>query len=130
MRGQSFTYVETTVLAAIAQLGKDTGEPVMEYCLESKVEKVDGSPMTKEDHWAANGMIDEYGYDYFNQILKIGDEVAFMCPNYRWMIDGKVIKFTPKTMVIEYNADQNYGRTRMKTFRASYNQVIKKPKTK
>ena len=62
--------------------------------------------------------------DFFGQPLAVGDEVAFMCPQYRYMIRGKIVKFTPQMIFINY-------KTRLctyeQTFRATPNQVIKKP---
>jgi hypothetical protein len=61
--------------------------------------------------------------DFFGQPLAIGDEVAFMCPHYRHMIVGKIVKFTPEMIVINYT---NHNDS-VKDFRATPNQVIKKP---
>jgi hypothetical protein len=67
--------------------------------------------------------------DFFGQDLVLGDEVAFMEPHYRNMTLGKIIKFTPQTILIEYLyaavQDSNPGAT--KNFRATPSQVIKKP---
>lgn len=71
--------------------------------------------------------------DFFNQPLKIGDKVAFMQPKYRNMVEGTIISFAPQSMLIEWT--QDYGNIRLdggknlvkKTFRATYNQVVKKP---
>lgn len=66
------------------------------------------------------------GTDFFGQPLAIGDEVAFMCPNYRWMIMGKVIKFTPKTILLEY-VETTGSVTMTYQFRSDRGQLIKKP---
>lgn len=72
--------------------------------------------------------------DFFNQPLQIGDKVAFMQPKYRNMVEGTIISFAPQSMLIEWVKD--YGNTRLdggpnlvpnKTFRATSQQVIKKP---
>ena len=72
--------------------------------------------------------------DFFGTELKEGDEVAFMEPHYRNMIIGKIVSFAPKSMLIEWVKD--YGGVRRdggpnlvpnKTFRATSEQVIKKP---
>jgi hypothetical protein len=62
--------------------------------------------------------------DFFGQPLAVGDEVAFMRPSYREMTIGKIIKFTPHTIVIEW---KHPFYTELQTFRATPNQVIKKP---
>ena len=62
--------------------------------------------------------------DFFEQELAIGDAVAFMEPNYRNMIIGKVLSFTHQSMVIEWK--KNYI-DKLQTFRATSAQVIKKP---
>ena len=61
--------------------------------------------------------------DFFDQTLAVGNEVAFMCPHYRHMIMGKIVKFTPETIVINYTNHIGLNRD----FRATQNQVIKKP---
>ena len=72
--------------------------------------------------------------DFFGSELKVGDQVAFMCPHYRYMIMGKILSFAPQSMLIEWTKD--YGNTRLdggpnlvpnRTFRATSEQVIKKP---
>lgn len=46
--------------------------------------------------------------DSAKRILNIGDHVAFILPNYRSMVIGKIVKFTPKMTTIEYkNTDIN-----------------------
>lgn len=60
--------------------------------------------------------------DFFGNELLIGDKVAFMAPGYRNMIMGKIIKFTPQKMLIEFTNHYNYETT----FLAVSNQVIKK----
>jgi hypothetical protein len=66
--------------------------------------------------------------DFFGQPLNIGDEVAFMTPRYRCMVIGKIVSFSPQTMLIEWNNTVNYGpQGRIQTFRATPDQVIKKP---
>ena len=61
--------------------------------------------------------------DFFGQPLAIGDEVAVMCPDYRYMVMGKIVHFTPQMIVINYT--NHIGS--VKDFRATPNQVIKKP---
>lgn len=41
--------------------------------------------------------------DFNGNELAIGDTVAVLPPNYRCMIKGKVVGFTPKQIVVEYN---------------------------
>jgi len=62
--------------------------------------------------------------DFFGQPLAVGDEVAFMCPYYRHMAMGNIIKFTPHTIAIEW---KHPFYKELQTFRATPNQVIKKP---
>lgn len=40
--------------------------------------------------------------DFDKQPLEVGDLVAFLPPNYRHMIKGRVIGFTPKMIRIEH----------------------------
>lgn len=40
--------------------------------------------------------------DFNGNELAIGDTVAVLPPNYRCMIKGKVVGFTPKQIVVEY----------------------------
>ena len=40
--------------------------------------------------------------DFNGNELAIGDTVAVLPPNYRCMVKGKVIGFTPKQIVVEY----------------------------
>jgi hypothetical protein len=40
--------------------------------------------------------------DFDKQPLAVGDLVAFLPPNYRHMIKGRVIGFTPKMIRIEH----------------------------
>lgn len=42
-------------------------------------------------------MKDVFGYE-----LELGDEVAFYAPNYRDMITGIIIKFTPQQVRVEF----------------------------
>lgn len=69
--------------------------------------------------------------DFFGQPLAIGDIVAFMEPDYRNMIVGKIISFAPKSMLIEwvkvYGKAIDGSKPIIKTFRATSEQVIKKP---
>mgnify|MGYP000060629689 CR=1 FL=1 len=41
--------------------------------------------------------------DFNNNVLAIGDTVAFLEPNYRHMVAGKVIGFTAKMIRVEYS---------------------------
>lgn len=41
--------------------------------------------------------------DFFNQPLSIGDEVAFERPEYRELVLGKIVGFTPKFINVEWN---------------------------
>jgi len=72
--------------------------------------------------------------DFFGKELKVGDEVAFMCPHYRHMVAGTIVSFAPQSMLIEWVKD--YGGARRdggpnlvpnQTFRTTPAQVIKKP---
>lgn len=44
--------------------------------------------------------------DFDKQPLEVGDLVAFLPPNYRHMIKGRVIGFTPKMIRIEHILEQ------------------------
>lgn len=50
--------------------------------------------------------------DFNNNVLAIGDTVAFLEPNYRHMVAGKVIGFTAKMIRVEYSDIAYYARTR------------------
>lgn len=69
--------------------------------------------------------------DFFGTELNIGDEVAFMEPEYRNMTLGKIVSFAPKTMLIEWVKEWRHAvdgtKPLIKTFRAYPDQVIKKP---
>lgn len=59
--------------------------------------------------------------DFFGNDLQIGDTVAFMRKEYRYLIEGKVIKITAKTILIEHEPlNGYYAQTKQ-----SPNQVIK-----
>jgi len=63
--------------------------------------------------------------DFFGQELQVGDSVAFMEPQYRNMTHGKILKITPKMMLLEYPCW--YDKKVIITFRATPDQVIKNP---
>jgi hypothetical protein len=69
--------------------------------------------------------------DFFGQPLAIGDTVAFMEPDYRNMVTGTIVSFAPKSMLIEWNKNYRFALsasgTHLRTFRATSEQVIKKP---
>ena len=70
--------------------------------------------------------------DFFGAELKVGDEVAFMCPHYRHMVTGNIVSFAPQSMLIEWVKDYSHRldggpKYPNQTFRATSNQVIKKP---
>lgn len=48
--------------------------------------------------------------DFNGNELVVGDYVAFLEPNYRHMIQGRVAGFTPKTIRIEYLSSYNRRR--------------------
>ncbi len=69
--------------------------------------------------------------DFFGQLLAIGDEVACIEPGYRNMIIGKIVRFAPKSMFVEYVKDYSHrldGGKKYPTiiFKATSEQVIKK----
>ena len=64
--------------------------------------------------------------DFLDNDLIVGDEVVFMCPNYRFLIKGTIVDFTPQKIRIEYNNTWNFGpEGYMKTFLATSDQVMK-----
>lgn len=69
--------------------------------------------------------------DFFGQPLKVGDEVAFMEPGYRNMIVGEIVSFAPKSMLIKWTKVWRWAldgtKPKIMTFRATSEQVIKKP---
>lgn len=57
--------------------------------------------------------------DAAKRILRIGDTVAFVVPNYKTMAIGKIVKFTPKMVTIEYDNDK-INRYRTEVCRIDY----------
>jgi aspartate 1-decarboxylase len=57
--------------------------------------------------------------DAAKRILRVGDTVAFVVPNYRTMALGKIVKFTPKMVTIEYGKE-NINRFRDEVCRVDY----------
>jgi len=47
--------------------------------------------------------------DFNDNDLIVGDFVAFLEPNYRHMVQGRVIGFTPKTIRIEWTVKTYKG---------------------
>ncbi len=47
--------------------------------------------------------------DFFGQLLQLNDIVAFNQPYYKGLTRGKIIKFTPKGVRVEY-VHQNFTR--------------------
>lgn len=47
--------------------------------------------------------------DFFGQELNIGDEVAVVAKNYRHLVMGTVVGFTPKCVRVKYMNTWNYG---------------------
>ena len=64
-------------------------------------------------------MTEQVYKDAANRILKVGDKVAFVMPNYRTMRIGKILKFTPKMVTIEYGNDK-INRNRYEVCRIDY----------
>jgi hypothetical protein len=48
--------------------------------------------------------------DFNNNPLALGDYVAFLEPNYRHMVQGRIVGFTPKQIRIEFTP-YYYNRT-------------------
>ena len=44
--------------------------------------------------------------DYFDNEVFVGDEVVFEIPNYKQLSTGKIIRFTPKGIRVQYNDDR------------------------
>jgi hypothetical protein len=49
------------------------------------------------------------GNDFLEKALQVGDEVVFVPPGYRKFAKGKVLRFTPQFVIIEYFNTWNYG---------------------
>lgn len=47
--------------------------------------------------------------DFLGNVLKIGNDVVFIAPNYRILVKGRIIDFTKKNVRIEYINDWNYS---------------------
>lgn len=46
--------------------------------------------------------------DYFGNELQIGDKIVMIEPNYRNFVTGKILKFTPKNIQVEYISSTGY----------------------
>lgn len=46
--------------------------------------------------------------DFTNTEVNIGDTVVFNPPKYKGLAKGKIVKFTPKGVRVEYINDLNY----------------------
>jgi len=61
--------------------------------------------------------------DYFGNELGVGDKVAFTEPQYRNLIDGEVVKFTPQKVRVRYMTSAGY----ITTYLSLPNFLIKAP---
>lgn len=64
--------------------------------------------------------------DYFGNEVFVGDEVVFEIPNYKQLSTGKIIKFTPKGIRVQYN-DDRFSRERLKDTFVYQGYFIKTP---
>jgi hypothetical protein len=62
--------------------------------------------------------------DFFGRELQIGDEVAFCKPQYRELVKGKVVGFTPKNVRVGYKW---WSGSNFDTYLAPSNFFIKAP---
>ncbi len=49
--------------------------------------------------------------DFFGQPLQLDDIVAFCRPQYRDLVEGRIIKFTPQKVKVEYRTHGKYFQT-------------------
>ena len=61
--------------------------------------------------------------DYLGNEFKIGDKVVFCELGYRNFLTGKIVKITPKTVIIEHNISK-YGKKNSNT-KQFHHQIIK-----
>lgn len=65
--------------------------------------------------------------DFFGNELQLDDTVAVAPKNYRGLVLAKIIKFAPKSVLVEYNNTWNYGSEGMiQTYMTSPGSLIKK----
>lgn len=48
--------------------------------------------------------------DFLKQDLSVGDDVVMVAPHYRMLTKGKIIKFTPKKVRVQYINDWNHSK--------------------
>ena len=65
--------------------------------------------------------------DMFNNVVEVGDIIAFPTPNYSGMSEGKIIKFTPKGVSIKYKASRLTSTTYNTTYQLYGSGFIKVP---
>ena len=63
--------------------------------------------------------------DFFGQELTIGDWVAFTRPNYRDLVVGRIISFTPKKVHVSYF---QYGARTLADYLSEPEFLIKDPR--
>ena len=63
--------------------------------------------------------------DFLGQKLEIGDDVVFMQINYRTLKKGKILKFTPKKVEIEYCSHPNCDENDREQFLQLPSQIVK-----
>jgi hypothetical protein len=47
--------------------------------------------------------------DFTGKKLVVGDKVVMIAPNYRHLVEGTILRFTPKMVVVEYFNDWNHS---------------------
>lgn len=66
--------------------------------------------------------------DFHGTQLKIADIVTFCRPQYRDLTEGKVIKFTPQKVKVEYRV--HYGDNIFYTYLAEPTMLVRSPEEK
>ena len=62
--------------------------------------------------------------DFNGNALKEGDSVAYLPPNYRHLVKGMVVGFTPKGVVIERYQTEEYIRSYNLRYNTPYHPTI------
>ena len=59
--------------------------------------------------------------DFVGVVMNIGDSVILMAPQYRSLVIGKIIAFTPQNVRVAYMNDWNFGKP------GRYSEVLQAP---
>ena len=74
-------------------------------------------------------MVSDNEKDIFNNELKIGDAVATQAKNYRGLVIGEIVSFTPQKVRVKYINNWNYTPGREEEYLTESEWIVKKPLT-